>query len=500
MALSGEFDNLILNTDNYKHCHYPLYPPGTEYISSYIESRGGDFPVTMFVGLQAFLREYLMRPITLEDIDYAEHAVREQGMHFNRENWLGILNDHGGYLPVEIEAVAEGTVLPSRNVLVQVTNTDPKYYWASSFFETALLRAIWYPTTVGTISWLAKQVIKTALDRTSDHPELLRHMLHDYGARGVSSQQSAALGGLAHLVNFSQSDTTPGIIAAKKYYNAVKPSNSCPNSEHASFTAWGRDHEVDALRNMLTVYRDSGAVLLLTDTYDHENCVKNIIGGELREEIRNYPGMVGARPDSGDPVQVTADTTEWLMDAFGYETNSKGFKVLPPFIRVVQGDGITFESLRDVLAELERRGFSAENALFGMGGGLLQHCNRDTMNFGQKANAVRINGEWRDISKSPKGADFKVSKAGRLALVKVDGEYRTVARDSVSAEENLLKPVFRNGKLLKKWDFSELIANSEAEVPESYYADVIAPMLTTPETLLATDEQTEEKILTGIFS
>jgi len=480
MALGEEFDNIITNTDNYKHCHYSLYPPGTEYISSYIESRGGSFPVTMFVGLQAFIRDYLMRPITLEDIDRGEYLCREQGMHFNRENWLGILNDHDGFLPVEIEAVAEGTVLPSKNVLVQLINTDPKYFWVTSFFETALLRAIWYPTTIGTISWLAKQMIKQALERTSDHPEMLRHCLHDYGARGVSSQQSAALGGMAHLVNFNQSDTTPGILAAKKFYNAVSPSNSGPNSEHAGFSAWGPENEAAAMRNMLETYREAGVALLLTDTYDHENAVRNIMGKELKEMIQNFPGLVGARPDSGDPVEVTATTTEWLMEAFGYETNSKGYKVLPPYIRVVQGDGITLDSLREIYIELERRGLAADNALFGMGGGLLQHCNRDTMNFGQKANAVQINGKWIDISKTPTGASFKISKAGRLALCKVDGEYQTVPRGSVSPEENLLQPVFRNGKLLKKWDFTELIERSEREVPRSYYAPVVGSLLVEP--------------------
>lgn len=467
----GYLDNLIINTDNYKHCHYPLYPPGTEYVSSYIESRGGRWPVTQFVGLQAFLREYLMRPITLEDIDEAEFVVREQGMHFNRDNWLGILNDHDGFLPVEIEAVPEGTVLPAKNVLVQLINTDPKYFWATSFFETALLRAIWYPTTIGTVSWLSKQVIKEALARTSDNGFLLRNMLHDYGARGVSSQQSAALGGLAHLVNFDQSDTVPGILCAKRYYNAGKVSNSGPNSEHAGFCAWGRENEAAALRNMLTTFAPEGCALLLSDTYDHENCVKNIIGVQLREQIQNFPGLVGIRPDSGDIVQVTADTTEWLMDAFGYETNSKGFKVLPPFIRTVQGDGVTFDSLPKVFIELERRGMSAENAVFGMGGGLLQHWNRDTMNFGQKASAVQVNGEWRDISKAPTDDPMKVSKAGRLALKYENGTYTTVPRDSIRPEENQLVTVFRNGKLLKKWDFTELIANGEREVPESYYID-----------------------------
>ena len=472
----GFHNNVIIDVDNYKHCHYALYPPGTQYVSSYIESRGGYLPSTMFVGLQAYLREYLMSPITLEQIDEAEHIEREQGMHFNRELWLGVLNDHGGYLPVEIEAVPEGTVLPPRNVLVQLVNTDPKYFWTTSFFETALLRAVWYPTTIGSISWLAKQIIRESLEYTSDSPEVLRHMLHDYGARGVSSQESAGLGGMAHLVNFSQSDTVPGIVAAKRYYNAGNISNSGCNSEHAGFCAWGRDNEASALKNMLDTYADTGIAILLTDTYDHENCVKNIIGKELKSQIQNFPGLVGVRPDSGDVVTVTSDTTQWLMDSFGYETNSKGFKVLPSYIRVVQGDGVTFEALPSIFIEMEKRGFSAENAIFGMGGGLLQHHNRDTMNFGQKANAVFVDGNWQDISKTPTGADFKISKKGRLALTIENGVHKTVPRDSIKPEKNLLQPVFRNGKLLKKWDFAELIDCSERPYPESYYLDVVKPL------------------------
>ncbi|WP_237720439.1 hypothetical protein [Rhodococcus opacus] len=230
------------------------------------------------------------------------------------------------------------------------------------------------------------------------------------------------------------------------------------------------------MRNMLEVHAPSGVVLLLTDTYDHENAVKNIIGRELADVVRNFPGLVGVRPDSGDVVQVTAETTEWLMDSFGFTTNSKGFKVLPDYVRVVQGDGVNRDSLPRVYAELERRGFSAENAIFGMGGGLLQHCNRDTMNFGQKASAVCVNGEWRGIAKAPTGDAMKASKRGRLGLRLSQGGYQTVPRESISPEENILQPVFRNGKLLRKWDFSELIERSEREVPESYYADAIAPL------------------------
>jgi nicotinamide phosphoribosyltransferase len=471
----SDFGNIILNTDSYKHSHHVLYPPGTEYVSSYIESRGGPYPAHLFVGLQAFIKEYLLKPITLEDIDEAEIVTRQHRLPFNRDGWLGILNDYDGYLPLEIEAVPEGTVLPIRNALVQIINTDPKYFWLTSFVETPLLRSVWYPTSVGTLSWLSKQIIKQALDKTSDHPEIIRDLLHDYGARGVSSQQSAALGGFAHLVNFEQTDTISGSLAAQRYYNAVAPGVSGPNSEHSTMTAWGRENEATAYANAIHKYRGWPAIVIVADSYDLDNAVHNIFGRELKDLVDNQTGTVFVRPDSGDPVSVVADTVEGLIEHYGHIENSKGYKVLPDQIRVCQGDGITLDSLRAIYEELDRRKLAADNVYFGMGGGLLQHINRDSLHFAQKANAVRINGEWIDIWKSPNGVDLKASKRGRLAVRQVDGRFETVPRDSIPAQENLLQPVYRNGKLLKRWDFLDLVERSERTVPEEYFASVITP-------------------------
>jgi nicotinamide phosphoribosyltransferase len=469
--------NLISNTDSFKHGQCTMYPPGTEALSSYIESRGGIYPATMFIGLQAFLREYLCNPITIDDVDDAQFLSEEQGVPFHREGWLGILRDHDGFFPVEIEAVPEGSVVPTRNVLVQLVNSDPKYWWIVNFFEAALLRSVWYPTTVGTISWMCRKVIEESLRRTSDHPEMARGFLHDFGYRGVSSAESGMLGGMAHLVNFDRTDTAGGPIGAKRFYNAVAPGISAVNMEHSAVAAWGRDGETKMFRAMMDKYRGRIPFLgLLSDTYDHEHCIRRIIGEELRDEIRNWGGMIGARMDSGDPEIVPAETTEWLMESFGYETNSKGFKVLPPCIRVIQGDGLTFETFRGLYIELERRGLATDNVFCGMGGGLLQRLNRDTLNFGQKTNAVQMNGAWMDVYKTPTGSSMKHSKRGRLALTCKNGEYRTVRREEIAPSENVLQPVYRNGKLLKMWRFDEVIAQSERPVPETYYAEAIAPM------------------------
>jgi nicotinamide phosphoribosyltransferase len=159
--------NLILNTDSYKTSHYLQYPEGTEFVSSYIESRGGVYPETTFFGLQMFLKQYLTKPITLADIDEAEAICIAHGVPFNRQGWLHILQEHKGYLPLEIEAVAEGTIVPTANVLVQVINTDPKCAWVTSYIETALLRAIWYPVTVATVSKNCQKIIARYLFRRS---------------------------------------------------------------------------------------------------------------------------------------------------------------------------------------------------------------------------------------------------------------------------------------------------------------------------------------------
>lgn len=473
MSESSPWCSALLNTDGYKHALYSMYPRGTEYVSAYFESRGGPYAATMFVGLQAFLREYLTRPITIEDVDEAEEIVaRGFGARFNRQMWVDLVNDHGGYLPVEIEAVPEGTVVPTRNVLLQVVNTDPKYPWVITFIETALQRALWYPTSVGTLSWMMKQFMREMLERTSDHPEAIRLYLHDYGARGVSSLESSALGGMAHLVNFDQTDTVAGYIAAVRYYNAViSPNCGTMFQEHSVLMARGPEHEAESFRTLL---KDSafGVVGLLVDTYDHFNAVRNILGKELHDEVLGFPGLVAIRCDSGDAVLNPVDTVEALMENFEFTTNSKGFKLLPPNIRVVQGDGLGVDTFSALYLELERRGLAADNVLCGMGGGLLQRVNRDLLNFGFKANAIRIDGEWRDIAKVAKGTAMKRSKAGRLALQYVDGDYRTVPRGSISSEQNALVPVFRDGMLLRTWDFAELIERSERPTPDYYYADV----------------------------
>ena len=462
----GQF-NLLVNTDSYKPSHYLQYPPGTEVVSSYVESRGGRWKRLLFFGLQMFIKNYLLRPITKEDVEFAAEFWAAHGEPFNVQDCKYIRDEYGGFLPVEIQAVREGSVLETENVLVQLQNTDPRAYWVTSFLETALLRAIWYPTTIATNSFMCKKIIKNALDLTSDTPDAeLMFKLHDFGFRGVSSWESAAIGGAAHLVNFMGTDTVAGIFAARQFYGETMAGYSIPASEHSTITSWGPENELQAFENMINQFGGKGKLFAcVSDSYDIWDAVENK-WPSLKDKLINTGGTLVVRPDSGNPVAVVAGVIERLMSQFGFIVNSKGYRVLPDYIRVIQGDGIDETSIRDILQELQFRKISASNLAFGMGGALLQHLNRDTLRFAMECNAVKVNGQWRDVCKNPVTDQKKASKAGRLGLLYINpvcqgrvgpAYWKTIREDQLpTSNSNRLELVYRNGELLRDQKFSEI--------------------------------------------
>jgi nicotinamide phosphoribosyltransferase len=465
----------IIRTDSYKFSQWMQYPSDTTHISSYIESRGGESE-SVFFGLQAFIKEYMLTPITMRDIDRAEKIVTAHGLPFNREGWEIIVNEHGGLLPLEIEAVPEGTVMPTRNVQVQVVNTDPRLFWLTSYIETAMLRGVWYPSTVATKSRKMKKIIAAALHKTSDVPvnDQLFFKLHDFGARGASSTETAMLGGMAHLINFMGTDTFEAIPAIMELYNTDEVVGfSIPASEHSTITSWGRENEVKAFENMIDKFAGPGKLYAcVSDSFNIYEAAGDLWGTKLKDKIIAKGGTLVVRPDSGDPETVPVEVIEILMDKFGFTVNSKGFKVLPPYIRLIQGDGINEHSLPKIIDNMIAKGFSIDNIAFGMGGGLLQAWNRDTLKYAMKASARRdTNDKWHDVFKDPISDHGKLSKKGRLGLILGAGlgtsTIMTVPKEVADQKGNMLRPVFRNGELLVDDTFAAI--RERATVKENEY-------------------------------
>lgn len=453
-------ENILLLSDSYKVSHYKQYPEKTEVVYSYFESRGGEFPKTKFFGLQYFIKKYLVGEVVTEE--KIEEAKEIYSQHFNNpdlfyeEGWRYILEHHQGRLPVKIKAVPEGTLVENHNVLMTIENTDPKCFWLTNYLETLLVQ-VWYPTTVATQSYYIREMIKKALEETGDVSGI-DFKLHDFGFRGVSSVESAGLGGAAHLTNFMGTDTVAGLVMANKYYNAGVVGYNIPASEHSTITSWGKDNEDKAMENMLDSY-PTGLVACVSDSYDIYNACKNIWGDKLKDKILNRDGCLVIRPDSGNPEIVIENLLNILADRFGYSINDKGYRVLNEKVRLIQGDGVNYNSIKSILLMMKQEKWSADNIAFGMGGALLQQLNRDTQKFAFKCSAIKINGEWKPVWKDPVTDKGKMSKKGRLALVEVDqNSYSTVPKE-ISGKPDLLKTVFKNGKIMKEYDWNEIKSN-----------------------------------------
>jgi nicotinamide phosphoribosyltransferase len=455
--------NLILSTDSYKFSHYKQYPEGTTNVYSYIESRGSKIsPVIMMFGLQYYLKEYLSTPVTMTDVEQAKVITDKHGVPFNYDGWKYIVEKHGGYLPLRIKAMPEGMVVETKNIMASVEATDPKCYWLVSYMETDLLRAVWYGSTVASLSYACKQMIYNALKLTADNADAeISFKLHDFGFRGVSSFESAAIGGAAHLVNFMGTDTMAGILMAMDYYHSDVCGYSIPAMEHSTTTSWGgREGEQKSFENMINHFAKEGALFAcVSDSYDIYNATRKIWGENLLPIVKEKGATVVIRPDSGDPEKVPVEVIEILMEKVGYTVNSKGYKVLPNYVRVIQGDGININSIPKILNALIDKRISTSNIAFGMGGGLLQQVDRDTFKFAMKCSAIEVNGEWRDVYKEPVTDMGKISKKGRLALVKGDHGYQTVRENE--ADYSLLEVVYENGKLMRDMTFDEVRANSK---------------------------------------
>ncbi|MDR1285891.1 MAG: nicotinate phosphoribosyltransferase [Campylobacteraceae bacterium] len=431
--------NFLLDSDSYKYSHFAQYPKN-EGLFSYIEARYGD--EVKFFGLQYIIKKMLMKMYARDDIKEAKEIITSHGLPFNEKGFEELLEL--GYFPLKIKALKEGGVYPTQIPLVSIQSTDDRFGWLVSFIETFLLR-LWYPTTVATNSYNIKKVVRKYTQNAD-------FKVHDFGSRGVSCQENALIGGMAHLLNFRGTDTAISLLGARKYYNANIAGFSIPAMEHSTVTSW--KNEKDAYSNTLNIYAKNGALLAcVSDSYNYKKAVDEIWGKELKEQVKKSEATIVIRPDSGNPLELIPYTLNSLADNFGF-TNAEDGKLLNN-VRIIWGDGINIDMIDKILSLITKSGWSADNVNFGMGAALLQKVNRDMYSFAYKASAIKIDGEWRGICKSPVTDPSKKSKSGRIGAEFADGKYivRDLDKDTFI---NALETVYLNGDLIKEYKFEDL--------------------------------------------
>lgn len=460
--LENLVENILLDADSYKASHFTFLEEGTTNIYAYIEARSGaKHDAVVISGIQSFNKRYMMKPITKFMIDQAEWFLTNHGEPFNREGWEYVLTHHNGYIPVIIKSAEEGTTIPVGCPYLTVENTDknPLAAWCAPYIETKLIRT-WAPIAVATQSNEIRKLILSFLEKTGT-PDLIDYKMVDFGARGVSSKETAEILGAAHLTSFRSTDNLMGIAHAMTYYNETNiVGESIPASEHSVTCARGQEGELQFYLDIVDrLLGPNKMVSVVADTYDLD-LMLDMLGTKIKPYLLAKGGTWVVRPDSGDPVIQVMNTIRKLDHYFGHTINSKKYKVLHDAVRIIQGDGVDHATVRRILIALETSGYSADNITFGSGGWLLQSLNRDTNRTAMKASYVEINDRKLEIRKVVKTDPSKASKAGRVTTVLRDGKKICVKEDEITESDvNLLKVTYENGKIFNEINFTTVREN-----------------------------------------
>lgn len=469
----------MLLSDTYKQTHFRMYPAGlTKLVSYWVPRRSmlKNQNKMIFFGLQAFIEEYLIDYFNKNFFKLSEDEVVKQytdsmDIQIGRLNYdlEGIVALHSlGYLPLEIRALPEGTLVPMGVPCIEITNTDERFAWVTQWIECILQVELWKPCCHATIGHMYREIADYWYEKTTDG--LPANMAcADFGMRGMSCMDEAARCSASWLLSFNKTSTIPAINYIDKYYDA-----DCKNygigigavsTEHAvmgaNFAIDG--DEVTFIRRLLNDLYPNTSFSMVSDTYDYWNLVNNLLP-MVKDDVLKHKGKLLIRPDSGDIIDISVRTVEKLWEIFGGTVNNKGYKVLNPHIGIIYGDGCTLSNVNTIWKELEKRGFAANNIAYGVGAfcfsaivedGRMVVVTRDTFGIAMKATYGVIDGKKLMIFKDPKTdtSHLKKSHKGCCRVYEENGELKCEDQLLDMADDTLLTTVFKNGKLTREDTF-----------------------------------------------
>lgn len=476
--------NPMLLIDFYKAVHAEMLPKGITKSVSYFTPRMSRVKrwneVAMF-GLQGFIKEYLVD--YFNEYFFFEYRNKAIGIYKTvmdaalGEGTYGLQKIEDlydlGYLPIEIKALPEGTLVPMHVPMFSIENTHKDFAWLPQALESLISAEMWHPMIAATVGHTYRQIVNKFYEITCDDDIPKSKALGAFDFRGEECLQSAIKAGAGWCLSFLNTATVPTIPYLERNYNCDCTKEpvafGSPSTEHAvmcSNYAIDGDEETLIKRLLTEIYPNTSFSAVL-DSYDYWNVVENILP-KLKNEIMNHNGCLLVRGDSGDCVDVVTRTVFKLWEEFGGTTNSKGYKVLDPHVKAIYGDSITVQRCEQIYDILEKNGFAASNVALGVGSfsfqcieedGILKPFTRDTFSSCIKATYCEIDGKPYPIFKNPKDGGFKKSQRG-LCHVYTGSDGKLTFKDGYTSENlpmnNLLETVFRDGKLIKEQSLQEI--------------------------------------------
>ena len=149
---------------------------------------------------------------------------------------------------------------------------------------------------------------------------------------------------------------------------------------------------------------------------------------------------------------------ECLWDTFGGTETEKGYRTLDSHVGLIYGDSITLSRAREILDRLAKKGFAADNIVFGVGSYTYNYVTRDTLGFALKCTYVEVNGKGYTVYKEPKTDSGTKKSARGLLRVRKEGDNFVLDNDVTPEQEKEgeLRTVFINGVITRYEKFADI--------------------------------------------
>lgn len=475
--------NPMLLCDFYKTVHSDMiHPQMTKSMSYYTPrmSRVNRWDKVVMFGVQMFCKTWLIDYFNQHFFGISEEeAVAEYTRVLDATLGKGIYGTEKirklhrlGYLPIEIIALPEGTLVPIHVPMFGITNTHDDFAWLPQALESLISAELWYPQITATVGKTYRDIVNKYYDETVEDTVPRARALGAFDFRGDMCVDAALKAGAGWCLSFLNTATVPAIPYLEEMFHC-----DC-TKEEVAFGAVSTEHfvmcsnyavdgdEITFLRKMLTQLYPNTSFSCVLDSYDYWNVIDNILP-QLHDEIMAHNGCMLMRGDSGDCVEVVTQTVFKLWDQFGGTVNSKGYKVLDPHVKAIYGDSITVQRCEEIFEILKNAGFACSNVALGVGSfsmhcieedGMLKPFTRDTFSSCIKACYAEVAGKCYPVFKNPKEGGFKKSQKGLCFVYEEDGVLKY--KDGFTALDlprgNLLQTVFKDGKMVVDYTLREI--------------------------------------------
>jgi nicotinamide phosphoribosyltransferase len=381
-------------------------------------------------GLTDYIRNNLTKPLTTEDIDRAEEFMSTAhafggALNFDRTVWDRVVNEYGGYLPIKIEALPEGSTFYPNEIPVQVTSLDKGFGEIAALIEAHLVGMVSIASTRATMErHLLERMKEYAREddpQASEADILFRSqlMIHDFGMRASSASEESEVLGKAHLLSFGGTDTFNAAYQAWVQNGERRVGSSILALAHR--IVQGHKSEQAAFDHIRKAAGKGGIASYVADCYDFHTAVREHLVPMAKEAAATDKAILVPRPDSGDYLENILFILDQAKEAGLYTTQANG-RVAMTNLRYIQGDSMNWKKISAALDAQIEHGYSPMNCgIFGVGGWLRNTVTRDTLSVAYK---LAAKGEELEPVVKLSDTRVKMSVPGPVAVVRGQPNYR----------------------------------------------------------------------------